>query len=297
MSSAAGTDHGVIAPGTTVGAVHLTVADLTRSLSYYRDGIGLQVLAEGDGRTSLGVGDTELLVLVEVPGARPAQGRTGLFHFALRVPQRADLARWLAHAAQVRVSLTGASDHLVSEALYLHDPDLHGIEIYRDRPRETWENQVEKIMTTLPLDLNDLLGELDDPATGDFEGLPAATDMGHVHLQVADVPAAVAFYRDRLGFGLMATLGDQAAFLSAGGYHHHVGVNTWNSRGAPPPDSNMAALRLATVVLPDDAELDRVAQRVVESGQDPEVSDDGLLVRDPSGNTLLLTTASDRPSA
>ena len=297
LSTSAGQDNGVIAPSTTVGAVHLTVGDLARSLSYYREAIGLQVLEEEDGRASLGVAGLELLVLVEVPGARPAPNNTGLFHFALRVPQRADLARWLAHAAQDHVALTGASDHLVSEALYLHDPDHHGIEIYRDRQRETWENQVGKILTTLPLDQADLFGELGDPASEVFDGLPPGTVMGHIHLQVADIPAAVGFYRDRLGFGLMATLGDQAAFLSAGGYHHHVGVNVWNSRGASPPDPGAAALRLATIVLPDDGELDRVAQRVTEGGQEPEAGDGGLVVHDPSGNALLLTTASGRTPA
>jgi catechol 2,3-dioxygenase len=290
MRSAAGTDRGVIAPATTMGPVHLTVADLERSLDYYRRAIGLQVLEREEGFASLGVHGRELLAVVEQSGARPAPHNTGLFHFALRVPERADLARWLAHASRERVPLSGASDHFVSEAIYLRDPDHHGIEIYRDRPRETWENRVDE-MTTLPLDLDDLLREVDDPATAAIDGLPPGTDMGHVHLQVADVPETVAFYRDVLGFGLTALLGDQAAFLSAGGYHHHIGGNVWNSRGAPPPGPGTAALRHATIVLPDAAERDRVAGRVADSGQDPEVRPDDVLVRDPSANALALQGA------
>ena len=223
-----------IAPQTTVGAVHLTVSDLTRSLDYYRGAVGLGVLEEGAGQASLGADGRELLVLVEERGARRAAGHTGLYHFALLVPERAELAAWLAHAARDRVPLVGLSDHFVSEALYLSDPDGHGIEIYRDRPREIWEDKVGSTLTTMPLDVDDLLAELDDPETEPFAGLPAGTVMGHVHLKVAGHPPAIDFYRDLLGFDLTAQLGEQAAFLSAGGYHHHVGANTWESAGAGP---------------------------------------------------------------
>ena len=213
---------------------------------------------------------------------------TGLFHYALRLPERADLARWLAHAARDGVPLVGMSDHFVSEAIYLTDPDGHGIEIYRDRPREVWEGQVWSGMTTEPLDVPSLLGELDDPATEPFDGLPAGTDMGHVHLQVADTAEAIAFYRDVLGFELMAELFGSAAFFGAGGYHHHVGANTWQSRGSGPPPPGSAALRQATIVLPDAGERDRVAARVADAGGEPEEQSDGVLVRDPSGIALLL---------
>src|SRR5439155_17451049 len=204
-----------------MGAVHLTVGDLEGALGYYRQAIGLDVLETGGGRASLGAGERELLVLVEEPGARPAPGHTGLFHFALLLPDRPSLARWLAHAARERIPLTGASDHYVSEALYLRDPDRHGIEIYADRPRELWEGHVHERMTTLPLDTEDILRELDDPSTEPFDGLPAGTEMGHVHLCVAEIPRTIEFYRDLLGFELVAGWGE-AAFLSAGGYHHHV---------------------------------------------------------------------------
>ena len=143
-------------------------------------------------------------------------------------------------------------------------------------------------MTTLPLDVQSLFGELEDPAQEPFDGLPTGTVMGHVHLQVASIADAVAFYRDVLGFGLMTVYGDQAAFLSAGGYHHHVGANTWHSRGASPPPPGSAALRHATIVLADAAERDRVAAQVADSGQAPEPHPEGLLVRDPSANALIL---------
>ncbi|HET6694944.1 MAG TPA: VOC family protein [Gaiellaceae bacterium] len=276
---------------TSMGAVHVTVSDLERSLAYYGGSVGLAVLEQGPGFASLGAGDVELLGLVEEEGARPASRHTGLYHFALRVPERVALARWLAHAARERVQLLGMSDHFVSEAIYLTDPDGHGIEIYHDRPRVVWEGLVGSRMTTDPLNVADLMGELDDPATEPFDGLPAGTDMGHIHLQVADVAATIDFYRDVLGFDVMAELFGSAAFLATGGYHHHVGANTWHSLGAPPPPPGTAALRHATIVLPDAAERDRVAARVAAAGSEPEARDDGVLVRDPSGIGLLLTAS------
>jgi catechol 2,3-dioxygenase len=275
-----------------MGAVHLTVADLERSLEYYRESIGLDVLNEGDGRATLGAGATRLLELVEVPGAQPAPGRTGLFHFALLLPDRRSLASWVAHAMRTRVRLAGASDHFVSEAIYLSDPDRHGIEIYADRPRELWEGQVAARMGTDPLDLDGLLGELDDPLTAPFERQPGGTSMGHVHLQVSQIPPTTAFYRDLLGFDLMAEYGGQAAFLSAGGYHHHVGANTWRSGGAGPPEPGAAALRRFEIVLPDAVERDRLVDRLTAGGQAVEEHADGSLARDPSGNAFTLLTAS-----
>ncbi len=280
-----------IPASTRMGAVHLTVADLDRSLRYYGGQVGLTFLRREGGKASLGAGGVELLVLVEEPGARPAGRHTGLFHFALRVPERVDLARWLAHASRERVPLAGLSDHFVSEAIYLSDPDGHGIEIYHDRPRETWEGKVATRLVTDPLDVGSLLRELDDPARAPFDGLPAGTDMGHVHLQVADVPESVRFYRDVLGFDLMAELMGSAAFLGAGGYHHHVGANIWHSRGASPAPAGTARLRQATIVLPDVEARDRVAARVADAGQAPEARDGGVLVRDPSGIDLLLAAA------
>ena len=277
-----------IAPATHMGPVELTVADLERTLAYWQDVVGLRVLARDEGRAALGT-DRELVRFVEEPGAQPDHGHTGLYHVALLVPDRPSLARWLAHASRDGTELQGLSDHYVSEAIYLRDPDHHGIEIYADRPRELWDGQVFQRMTTMPLDVQSLFGELDDPANEPFEGLPDGTVMGHVHLRVADVPKTVEFYNGVLGMGVMAQLGPAAAFLSAGGYHHHIGGNTWESRGAAPAPPGAAALRYATIVLPDTAERDRVAAAVADSGQEPEAAEDGLIVRDPSRNALLLT--------
>jgi catechol 2,3-dioxygenase len=290
LEATATTATAEIAPETHMGAVHLTVADLGRSIRYYQEQIGLEVVAQDDGVATLGTGGRGLLVLTELPGAPPSRGHTGLYHFALLVPERHDLARWLAHAARDRVSLVGLSDHYVSEALYLRDPDHHGIEIYWDRPRDVWQDQVDVRMTTEPLDVESLLGELDDPGSEPFEGLPGGTTMGHVHLQVAEIDSTVAFYRDLLGFSVMAQLGESAAFLAAGGYHHHLGANTWESRGASPPPAGTAALRHATIVLPDDAARDRVLDRLARAGHAVESGEDGAAVSDPSGNRLVLST-------
>ena len=291
LEAAGAPAHAEIASSTSLGAVHLTVADLDRSLAYYEREIGLEALERAGGAVTLGLEGRELLKLVEEPGALPSDGHTGLYHFALLVPERADLARWLAHAAHDRVALTGLSDHFVSEALYLRDPDGHGIEIYWDRPREVWEGQVAARMTTLPLDVDDLLGTIAGTDDVPFETLAAGTTMGHVHLKVAEIDSTVGFYRDVLGFALMASLGPMAAFLSAGGYHHHVGANVWESRGASPPPPGSAALRHATIIAPDGDELDRILGRLEAAGVPATETEHGTLVRDPSGNGLALTTA------
>jgi catechol 2,3-dioxygenase len=265
-----------IAPDTHMGLVELSVSDLDRSLAYWQDAIGLRVLSREDGTAELGT-DTPLVRFVEEPGARSAQGFTGLFHVALLVPDRPSLGRFLAHTVRDQIPLTGLSDHRVSEAIYLRDPDYHGIEVYADRPREQWEGHVSQTMTTIPLDTASLLAEAGDAG---FEGLPDGTTMGHVHLCVRDVDETIGFYRDKLGMGLTAHLGDQAAFLSAGGYHHHLGGNTWESRGAEPAPEGTARLLRFTIVVPDEEERQRVAERI-----------GGTEVRDPSGNPLALVAA------
>src|SRR5437764_7291972 len=172
-----------IAPDARMGLVELSVSDLDRSLAYWQDAIGLRVLSRENGKAELGT-DTPLVRFVEEPGAQPAEGFTGLFHVALLVPDRPSLGRFLAHTARERIPLTGLSDHAVSEAIYLRDPDHHGIEIYADRPRETWEGQVGTVMTTRPVDTDSLLAE---GGAGEFDGLPVGTTVGHVHLCVRDV--------------------------------------------------------------------------------------------------------------
>jgi catechol 2,3-dioxygenase len=302
VTAAGAPAHAEIAAATRMGAVHLTVSDLERSLAYYEGTVGLSVRERGEGRALLGAGGEDLLVLIGQPGASPSRGYCGLYHFALLLPERAELARWLAHAVRDRVALVGLSDHFVSEAIYLSDPDGHGIEIYWDRPRELWEGRVAERMTTLPLDTSSLFAELAAPASGPldpggepadpleapFDGLPAGTTMGHVHLCVADIPRTIAFYRDVLGFALMASLGGQAAFLSAGGYHHHLGANRWESADAGQPPEGSAALKQATIVLPSTLERDLVVARVTAAGYELRHIEDGVLLRDPSGNPILL---------
>jgi catechol 2,3-dioxygenase len=173
----------------------------------------------------------------------------------------------------------------VSEALYLRDPDHHGIEIYADRPRALWEGRVNEGMTTLPLDTRDLLGVLEDEP-GPYAGLPDGTTMGHVHLRVAEVEPTTAFYRDGLGFELQGQFGPQATFLSAGGYHHHVAGNTWESAGAGHAPENTARLEQMTILVPDASVVDEVEARV-----GGERGPAGLEVRDPSGNPVLVRAA------
>jgi catechol 2,3-dioxygenase len=276
-----------IPASTRIGAVHLTVADLERSIAYYESAIGLRVHENADGHAALGAGGEHLLVLTEQPGARPADRYCGLYHFALLVPERADLASWLVHAAADRVPLAGMSDHFVSEAIYLSDPDAHGIEIYWDRPRAGWEGQVAERLTTQPLDVRDLISAAGEEP---FQGVPAGTVMGHVHLRVRDVASTNAFYADVLGFGVMAALGAQATFLSAGGYHHHLGANTWESAGAPPAPPDTARLTRVEIVLPDEAARDRLAAEAERAGFPGESLPDGTVtLTDPSGNPVALT--------
>jgi catechol 2,3-dioxygenase len=234
-----------------MGAVHLTVSDLGRSVAYYEQLIGLRVHGRDREVARLGADGEDLLVLIEQKGATAADGYAGLFHFALLVPHRADLARWLGHAARVGIPLSGLSDHEVSEAIYLRDPDGHGIEIYADRPRERWAGRVAELMTTVPLDVADLL-RLDDRG---FTRLPEGTTMGHVHLRVTDVEPSIEFY-ESLGLELTARYGAEAAFLSYGGYHHHIGVNTWESRGAPyAPDDRARLMRVTLRGAPGERDL------------------------------------------
>lgn len=281
-------------PQTHIGAVQLIASSLDRSVRFWTETIGLVVHERGDDVARLGAGGRELIVLEELRGATPIAGNSGLYHVALLLPDVTDLARWMVHAARERVPLSGLSDHLVSEAIYLDDPDGHGIEIYRDRPREDWTFDGDRVeMASLPVDTDRLLATLglDDPRTAEFRGMPGGTTMGHVHFRVAEIAATEAFYRDVLGFDLMAEFGEQAAFLSAGGYHHHVGANVWTSRGAGPAPVGTATLRHATIVLPDDASRNAALGRVLDSGQEPVAGDGGVLVHDPSGNTLLLSVA------
>jgi catechol 2,3-dioxygenase len=277
----------LIDANTTMGAVALSVADLRRSLAYYQRHIGLAVLAHDGAVATLGVGNTPLLRLHEVPGARLVRRATGLYHFALRVPSRRDLARVIRHFADSETPVAGASDHLFSEALYLSDPDGHGIEIYRDRPRDTWYDTAGNMrVATDPLDIQSIMRELDGQEAP-WDGLPAGTDMGHIHLQVANIRAAEGFYLGVLGFERMIAM-PTASFVSAGGYHHHIGMNTWAGIGVAAPPEGAARLLGYEVLLPSEAALGAALDRVRAAGIPITEDAQGWAVRDPSHNLVLL---------
>jgi catechol 2,3-dioxygenase len=279
-----------IHPDASIGAVRLTVSDLARSQSFYERAIGLQASELEDGTIALRVSGESPLIELRGDSAAPALDRraTGLYHQAILVPSRLDLALALARLADARWPLDGASDHLVSEALYLSDPDGNGIEIYRDRPREQWRRSGDQLaMATLPLDIDNLIGEL-SAAHGPQPLAPAGTRIGHVHLQVADLEDAESFYHAVLGFDVVVRGYPGALFVSAGGYHHHIGLNTWHSAGASPPPPGSVGLRSFDVLLRAQPELDEVLARVREAGIGIEPTPAGALVRDPSGNGVLL---------
>ena len=280
-----------IHPDTSMGTVDLTVARLPRSRDFYERALGLRAAETERGTMTLGVdGEPALLELTADAAAAPAPRRSaGLFHFAVLVPSRRDLAVALRRLADARVALDGASDHLVSEALYLHDPDGNGIEIYRDRPRDDWPHIDGGLeMATIPLDLDDIVTEL-PPASARDALAPAGTRMGHVHLKVSDLDEAEAFYAGVLGFDVTVKGYAGALFVSAGGYHHHLGLNTWHSRGADPQPPGSIGLRSFEVVLPDGGELDRILARVREAGIAFEQTNGTTEIRDPSGNAVHLT--------
>jgi catechol 2,3-dioxygenase len=280
-----------------IGTVHLTVANIERGRGFYERVIGLRSAEQPDGSMLLGgaVGASPLLSLVGDSAASPRNPReTGLFHFAILLPQRRDLAVALVRLAQAGWRLDGASDHLVSEALYLTDPEGNGIEIYHDRDRSTWrrDGDGQLAMATLPLDLDDLLGELEavppDPSADAL--MPAGTRIGHVHLQVAELEQIEQFYAGVLGFDVMVRGYPGALFVAAGGYHHHIGLNTWNSRRGSRPSPGSVGLLAYEVHLGDAGAVEQALARVQAAGIATEVGPGGAtLVRDPSGNGVLLT--------
>lgn len=276
---------------THIGSVALTVSSLEQSLPFYCDVLGFEVASHADAMATLVAGGSSFLVeLVELPGARPKpRHSTGLYHFAILVPSRLELARALRRLVMADWPLQGVADHGVSEALYLADPDGNGIEIYRDRPREQWPQRNGLLeMTTDPLDLASLLQELDRHPRSEG-GLVPETVIGHVHLHVGNLAAAEAFYCSVLGFDVMQRNYPGALFISAGGYHHHLGLNTWAGAGAPPPPADAAGLRYFTVVVPDEAAFAALVARAQAASLALEQQPDGWLVHDPSRNGVLLT--------
>jgi catechol 2,3-dioxygenase len=284
-------ENGSIDPGTEMGAVRLTVGDLDGMRDFYRDAIGLTELEASNGVVRLGTGDADDGAVVELfgdPDAPPRpRGTTGLFHLAILVPSRPDLARALQRIAEANWRLSGASDHLVSEALYTSDPEGNGIEIYRDRPREEWPERDGVLqMATLPLDLDGVLGELRREDTE--AAMPGGTRIGHVHLNVGDLPAAEAFYSGALGFDVTVRGYPGALFVSAGGYHHHLGLNTWAGEGASAPPPGSRGLRQFEVVLPTAEAVAEEQRRLGEASFDAERDGDLVRSTDPFGNRVVI---------
>ncbi|PST26534.1 glyoxalase [Mesorhizobium plurifarium] len=253
-------DHATAMPA-YVDRSHLVVSDLETVSSWYRRILGLSPVETSASGVTLGVAGRPLLTLTsDGSAAKAPRNAPGLFHHAFLVPDRTGLGRWLVHAAENGVRLEGASDHLVSEAIYLADPEGNGIEIYRDRPREEWNYGADGMvaMNTLPLDLQALYDEA--PKNG-WDGLSAGTTIGHIHLQVSGIPQADAFFRDTLGLDLMARY-PGASFFATGKYHHHVAANIWNSRGAPKRQGNMTGLADYTIRFRDPAALDAAVRKL-----------------------------------
>ena len=290
---------GRLPAGARLGSVRLQVADLDRSEQFYTEVLGLRAMQREPGELLLTDADDSepLVALVERPGTRALapHSRLGLFHFALLVPGRGSLGDFALHAQRVGLPL-GMSDHLVSEALYLRDPDGLGIEVYADRPREEWRSRAGQwVMATEPLDLESLLA---DAHGGPFGGLPSGTTVGHVHLHVGDLRAASRFYHGLLGFDEVVRDYPGALFLSAGGYHHHIGTNVW---AGPVPSAGPEDARLLSwaLVLPEEADVSRVVESArAGTGRDSEVGPrGGRVLSDPWGTRVEVLAEGTAPAA
>ncbi len=287
--------YGRLPDAARLGPVHLRVSDLGRSTAFYGGVLGLEPADAGAGRVALGAGEgAPIVVLHDGAGAAPRGRRLGLFHTAFLLPDRGALGRFARHLGALGMRY-GASNHLVSEALYLADPDGLGVEVYADRPRAAWRRTGRELMIdTVPLDLVDLVR-----AGGDvpWRGAPAGTVVGHVHLHVGDLADGARFYADGLGFDRMLWSYPGALFLGAGGYHHHLGINTWAGPTARPPGADEPQLLEWTVELPVAEDVAAVARRLGDLGSTASRDADGAVVaRDPWG-TAVRVRAATQPSA
>jgi catechol 2,3-dioxygenase len=271
-----------------LGPVHLSATDLERSVPFYEESIGLRLHRRDDGTAVMGAGAEDLVVLEEDRDARPAGRHAGLYHYALLQPSREELGRAAQRLLATRTPISGASDHGISEAIYLPDPDGNGLELAADRGRERWGDLSDpKTIGPAPLDIPDLLGAVEGEQL--HPKADPALVVGHVHLHVGDVDEGLAFYRDVIGFEVMTHF-PTAAFVSAGGYHHHLAFNTWRGEGVPPAPPGAVGLRYWTVVLEEDA-LAALRERAAAAGIEGEAKDGGLLLRDPWSNAVLFTSS------
>jgi catechol 2,3-dioxygenase len=276
-----------IDPGARIGTVTLVVSDLERALAFYAGVLGLWMHRVDDGVAVLGAGEEDMVVLVEDREAVPAVGCTGLFHLAIRVPSRLELARSIQRLILSRGALTGFADHLVCESIYLDDPDGNGIEVYADRPREEWplaDGHVQ--MATDPLDLYGAIARSDGRSVPPQQ-VDVGTVVGHVHLCVADVEAAEVFYRELVGLDVMVRF-PASSMLAAGGYHHQIGVNHAHTEGAPAPQAGSLGMRHFELIVNDTAPL------VARLGELAEPHPLGFVARDPSGNRIVVRAADRR---
>ena len=271
-----------------IGPVTLTVNNVTRVGNFYMNILGFSRLEETPGRWVLGAGETPLLVLLEDSAAPRNTRWPGLYHVAYLLPDRYALARIFYQLVERQYPIQGAADHGVSEAIYLADPEKNGIELYCDRQREEWpiDEEGQIAMGTDELNLEHLLFELRGSLTG-WQGIDPRTVVGHIHLQVSDIPAAVDFYTRVLGLELQQRYGNQAAFLSRDGYHHHIGINTWQSLNMPAAPQGAAGLQEFGLTLPS-SDIKEILSRADTAGLRQEDSPQGLVLQDPSGNRVLL---------
>jgi catechol 2,3-dioxygenase len=268
-----------------LGAVHLTVRDLDRAVAWYQRSLGLRVHSHEANVAERGDGTETTVVLHEDPQAMPAGRHAGLYHYALLYPSREELARAVVRLATTRTPIQGASDHETHEAIYLPDADGNGIELAADRPREQWPEHLGYAGGPQPLDIDDLLSTVEGEDYAEQVGPGLRT--GHLHLHVGDVDDGLAFYRDKVGFEQQAQIGGSAAFVAAGGYHHHLGFNTWRGPGVPPAPPHRAGLVRWTVELPTAADVEAVRERL----DDTEPLHGGFLARDPWGNAVAFVAA------
>lgn len=292
---------GTIHPATALGHVSYTVASLERQIAFYQQILGFQVHWRDGASAGLGAGGADLLRLTELRGARQVRGATGLYHTAFNVPTRWELAQLLTRIAETRTPIQGMSDHYTHLAIYLPDAEGNGIELAWDFPREKWAPLLAEVRAkgmsvymskNGPLDYQALLEEELEGNPTPWERLSEGTRVGHVHLHVANLQATQRFYHGALGFEIPISFESRGGvFFGAGGYHHHIGTNTWQGEGASPPPPDATGLRHFTVVLPDSAELARLVASAERAGHTADATDEGVLLRDPARNGLLLTVA------
>ena len=291
-----------IHPATRPGHVSLTVRALDRQVEFYERVIGLQLHWRDGDTAGMGVGNEDLVRLTELPGAQRYRGTTGLYHFAILLPNRRELARAIARLLRLRYP-NYPTDHVITETTYLDDPEGQNLELYADTPEDAMTPvfPVEGVLRRAdgtpsdgrePLDLEALFREL-APEDQLDQPMPPDTTIGHFHLYVADLEQSMRFYHDVLGFDNMGVARSfRMGMVSAAGYHHHIGFNTWVGEGAPPPPSDALGLRHISFVLPNESELERVVERVQQAGIRLERTADGVMLRDPSQNGLRLTSGS-----